>query len=411
MTKRTILIIVTASVVVIAVAIAVYFLLLAPKNTLVVAPNGATFGLSGDQANLGGAQDFNTQESAPTAQEVAPRFVKISSSPVAKGVVVVSKMETAVVSSQTASSSASIPVQTVGVRYVERATGNIYNYSIFSRTLSRISNQTLPGVVDVAWSLDGAYAFSRYLTQETGDMVQTYALAEDSNQSYFFEEGLEQVLVTPEGLVLTLLPSSTGSIATLAKPDGTSVRTLFSSPLSSIRLAVSGSDYLAYTKASAGSSGYVFKVDGKTGSFERVAGPHPGLTALPSPSGKTILLGYRSGNSLKLELFDVATRISTALPVATLPEKCAWSADETELYCGVPRALGGTLPDSWYQGGVTLSDRFWKIDVENRLASLLFDPEQLAEVSIDAVSPVADSVSRSLIFTNKTDGSLWLYEL
>ena len=71
----------------------------------------------------------------------------------------------------------------------------------------------------------------------------------------------------------------------------------------------------------------------------------------------------------------------------------------------------GTLPDSWYQGAVSFSDRFWKIDVENRLASLLFDPEQLAEVRIDTVSPVADSVSRSLIFTNKTDGSLWLYEL
>jgi|CXWL01.1.fsa_nt_gi hypothetical protein len=385
-----------------------FFFFRVSSSDIIVAPPGTLFGTSGGAVPTNTSNPSSELE-APTAREVAPRFTQISTEPVAKGFL--ARTSDVNVSFGTGTSTLLGTLKETEIRYVEKETGNLYVYTVNAKTLTRIANQTLPGVVDVAWSQDGSYAFARYLSEETGDLVQSYALTTNNVEGYFLEEGLEQILVTPKGLVLTLLPSSTGSIATLANPDGTGVNSLFSSNLSALRLLSAGDNYIAYTKASAGSSGYVFKVDGKTGSFERLIGPLSGLTVLSSPSGKTLLVGYRSGNSIRFELFDVATRVFTSLPIATFPEKCAWTLDETEAYCGVPRALSGTLPDSWYQGGVSFSDRFWKVDVENRLATLLFDPHQLAEVEIDAVSLLVDDVSRSLLFSNKRDGSLWLYEL
>jgi len=112
-----------------------------------------------------------------------------------------------------------------------------------------------------------------------------------------------------------------------------------------------------------------------------------------------------------MSLFDTTTRSSIVLPLSTLSEKCAWSSDEAFIYCAIPSSFTGTLPDDWYQGAVSTSDRLWRIDLTARLATLLIDPNEAAEVSIDAVGVTVDSASDSVTFTNRKDGSLWVYDL
>jgi hypothetical protein len=354
-----------------------------------------------------------------TGEEVAPNLVRITQGPVALGSLVFLAPKEIVEEEgpDTGTSSASVAkkgktIFVPEVRYVERKSGNVYKYEFNEKLLSRISNRTLPGIQEAAWTADGKTAFLRFLSanQSGTEVAETYALPTESEGGYLLESGLDQVVVSGTSTVITLLPSTTGSIATAARADGANAKTLFTSSLSSLRLYPAGKGVGAFTKPSAQMDGFGFMVSA-AGAFDRILGPYRGFTMLPSPSGKQVAYSYLSGQTLVASVMDTATRASTALPVALLPEKCVWAADEQSIYCAVPRSMSGSWPDSWYQGAVSFSDRIWKIDLLARTAVLVVDSVAVANTPIDGVSLSIDANSDVLLFTNKADGSLWAYDL
>lgn len=408
---RRVLIILGIVIVAIALIAAVYFLFFAPKGTGITArPSiGNPFGESPDASGDGTSVTGDIPSGA--GDEVAPSLIRITQGPVAFGSLASTTSETITTPGETASSAPKTSVvNDTLVRYVERTTGNVYEYRLGKRSLTRLSNRTLPGVQEASWVPDGSMAFVRFLSADA-DGVDTYALPAMGDDGYFLESNLSQVLVSGSSTLVTLLPSSAGSIATVAKSNGTGAKTLFSSLLSMLHLSDAGrAGYAAQTYASAQTDGFGFLVS-TSGTFERVLGPLRGLTLLPSPTGKSVLYSSVSGNSVRSAVLDVASRTSTTLPIGALPEKCVWTADESAVYCAVPRAMSGTWPDSWYQGAVSFSDRIWKIDMTARVAVLVVDTATVAKVDVDAVSLTIDKKSDALIFTNKKDGSLWLYDL
>ncbi len=402
-----------AAIVLILIALGVYFFFFAPKTPgISVSPTQNPFG-EGQDAPAGG--DTTTGVESQAGDEVAPNLVRITEGPVALGTLArgISEKIITTTGSGTSTATSSTTVFDTEIRYAERESGNVFAYRFNKRTLTRISNRTLPGIQEASWSGDGALAFLRFLTttENGSERIDTYALpTEREDGGYFLEGGLDQVIVSGTSTVVTLLPSTTGSIATIARIDGANAKTLFSSNLSSLRLFPAGKGYAAFTKASAQSDGFGFVISA-SGAFERVIGPLKGLTLLPSPSGKSILYSYVSRNTVSAGVIDVATRAITSLPVAALPEKCVWAPNETAVYCAIPRTMTGTWPDSWYQGTVSYSDRFWKVDLAARAAVLIVDPLAVANTPVDGVSLAIDPKADALIFTNKRDGSLWAYDL
>ena len=77
----------------------------------------------------------------------------------------------------------------------------------------------------------------------------------------------------------------------------------------------------------------------------------------------------------------------------------------------MPRSIEGTLPDDWYQGAVSFSDRIWRVSLDGRIAALIVDPKTVGDVDIDAVNLTIDARADVLVFTNKKDGSLWSYDI
>ncbi len=391
---------------------AVYFIFFFGKGSVVVEDPGSPFDTSGDYADPGTVEQLplgQVGSGGQAGEQVAPRLIKITAGPVAFGSVAFSSF------TQGASSTGTYDTE---VRYLERASGNAYAYRARERTLTRISNRTLPGIYEASWLSDGSLVYARYLSGVDGsEIIETYALpiGEDAEVEggggYFLEQGLEDVTVQGTTTLATLLPNTNGSIATVAAPDGETFRTLFSSPLSSLRLFFSGKNFVTFTKASAQSSGYGFLVDSASGAFEHILGPLKGLSVLPSPKGTYVFYTYALGSSLRSELLTLSDRFSKAIPIGTLSEKCVWAADESSLYCAVPRAVSGTLPDDWYQGALSFSDRIWRIDLDGRVAVLVVDPKTVGNVEVDAVNLSVDSENNILIFTNKKDGSLWAYDL
>lgn len=402
---RRFFLIIAAIALLILLGAAAYFVLFNKGPEVTAEQPGSLFGTSEEPGiPVDGTPPPPLGQAAQGAGEVvAPGLVKISADPAAVGAVAFQVRE---VSSTT-------PTIDTEVRYVDRRSGNIYAYRLSARTLTRLTNRTLPGVMEARWLSDGSRAYVRFLSEGEGQALhaETFALPAVGDDGYFLETDLSDIAVTGSSTLLTLLPNSNGSVATVAKPDGTSPKTLFTSLLSSLRILPAGPGYVAYTKASAQTSGYAYLVGGSSGAFERVLGPLRGLTVLPSPTGKTILYSYLSGTTLRTELMDTATRTTTVIPLATLPEKCVWAPDEKSVYCASPRSLPGTLPDDWYQGAVSFSDRLWKIDLAGRVAVLVVDPGTVAQVDVDAVGLAIDPNATALVFTNRKDGSLWVYSL
>jgi hypothetical protein len=414
---RRFLIIIGALILVIGLTLGVYLLFFSAKAPTLTVEDGTSFGVSGDYVPQGSADTPKGEvgeTKADAGETVAPRLVRITDTPVAFGAVAFGVRET--VSTQNEGTSTATSTTTrfdTEVRYLERASGNAFAYRVGERTLTRLSNRTLPGVYEASWLSDGSKAYARFLSKGGNgeETLETYMLPlVEGETGYFLEPDLSEIAVRGTSTVVTLLPSASGSIATAASPKGDNVRTIFSTPLSALQLLISGNSYAAYTNASAQKDGYGFLV-GSGGTLERVLGPLRGLAVLPSPSGTYLFYTYLSGSALRSELLETASRVATAIPINTMAEKCVWAPDEMSVYCAVPRSISGTLPDDWYQGATSFSDRIWKVDLSARVAVLIIDPQNAGGVAIDATNLAIDEKEDVLVFTNKTDGSLWAYDL
>lgn len=402
MNKR-ILIIVAAVIVVLGLLVGAYFFFFAGKTPSLSTSPTPTFTSAGDQTPTQTAASGPIQGAGTV---VAPRLIRIAAGPVAKGAVALS------IPAQLAGSTTEAVLPDTEVRYIERASGNVYAFLVHDRVLTRIGNKTLPGALEATWLPDGSRAFVRYLSSEGGtEQISTYALSANGADGYFLPANLSSLGVIDQSTIFTLLSNANGSVASIAPLSGSVSSTLFNSPLSSITLAPLGKDFVATTKAASSIEGYAFLVSGKTGSFSRILGPHTGLSTLPSPKGDRVLFSYVYKGKLFTSVISMSARTITPLPVTTLAEKCAWSTDGNTIYCGVPTAVTKDLPDSWYQGVDTFSDRLWKIDLATRLATLITDPTTISGVRIDMVSLTLDALDDVVVFTNKIDNSIWAYDL
>lgn len=339
-----------------------------------------------------------TAPGAPTA--VSPRLVKISVGPVVSGMVVVN------VKAANASSSPDTVVS-----YIERQSGNVYSYSALSKTLTRTSNKTLPGIQSASWLPNASVAFVRYLSGKDFSTVNTYSLPANGVGGFFLPQNITGLSVSSTS-VLTTVSGVNGSSVSTVRTDGTRSSEVFTTPLSSIRASFAGKNqYLVYTKPSSKLAGSAFLVD-SAGHFSRIAGPLDGLVALASPSGKWAVVSYVSGGVMQMELVNTVTGAVFPLPVATIADKCVWTNNDSSLYCSIPVGPpAGNYPDDWYQGVVHFSDRVWKIDVSARYAQLILDFNKETEMPLDAEALAIDPAITSLVFINRNDGSLWFYSL
>jgi len=385
-------------IILIGIAAFVYFYFFANKAG-VVAPNGSTnLPVAGQGTPITG--DTSGSGAALT---VTARLVKISAGPIVPGEVVVN------IPAENASSS---PEPEVAVNYIERQSGNVYAYRTHSGTLTRTNNKTVPGILSAQWLPDASFAFVRYLSGSDFSTINSYALPSSDSGGFFLSQNIADIAVSSTS-ILVLASGVNGSVASTEHTDGTHTLEVFTTPLSSLRISFAGkSRYLAYTKPSATLDGSAFLVD-DTGHFSSIAGPHNGLVALSSPSGKWVLVSYTLDTVMQMELINTTTGDTVPLPVATIADKCVWTADDSSLYCGIPvsPASGYAYPDDWYQGVVHFSDRIWKIDVADRYAQLVLDFPKETKDSLDAQALAIDPLDTVLVFMNKNDGSLWSYSL
>jgi len=389
-----------------------YFLLggKAPSGLPII--GGSPFGTPPDQNDGGSATSSDSGENgAPTGgenglgangQPINPLF-KVSEGPIAGGV-------------------SFLKNGSEYVRYVDRATGHVTEVKISTLERTKILNTTRPHIYEAIWKSDGSGFIERSLDGD--DEVISNMSVSISKPSSTSTDGLllakltllrgdvGDIVVTPDGSLVYNL-RDTGAVA-ISSFLGERPRTLFTMPFTSWKiLPVSNTLSLISTKPSAFALGYAYNLDLRSGSLTKVLGPLPALSIKPSSDGGRIAYSFNGGDKMELQTQNLKTKVVSTISPATLAEKCVWSKKLTSiLICGIPESgLGREVPDLWYQGVTTYSDKVWRFNVDTETAEILLDPEGGFNLNVDVTDPALSPDEGYLLFTNKNDLSLWAIRL
>ncbi|MEX2013677.1 MAG: hypothetical protein WD897_02070, partial [Parcubacteria group bacterium] len=309
--------------------------------------------------------------------------------------------------------------QTV-VRYVDRATGHIYDVDLGTLDKTKVTNNTLPKIYEAYFRSDRNAVLLRFLKDDS-DTVENLSLTltppqATSSTLYAVSSTLLggdiSAVAVGSGNTLIYARRDTSSIVT-STFNGTGARTLLTLPFTDWRLATAGNSLVVYTKASANASGFAYTLNTSNGAFVKILGPLNGLVVIPSSIGNRVLYSYVEHNGTKAFAKNLTNNALAEISPATLAEKCVWSARNAGiLFCGAPTdGLGIDEPDNWYRGATHFSDRIWLFDTNISIAQVLTEPKRSLNIDIDVVEPKLSPGEDYLIFINKTDLSLWALRL
>jgi hypothetical protein len=309
------------------------------------------------------------------------------------------------------------------LRYVDRATGNIYETFADKIEEKKFSTTVIPKVYEAYWGNGGNSVIMRYLkddekTIETfaGNLPKEYLGADttvaNEVKGAFLPEDVENMSVSPDaGSIFYLFNVGNNMVGTTLNLLSNKKAQIFTSPFTEWLSQWPDSKMITLTtKPSSGLPGYMYAMDPSNKNLNQVLGNINGLTTLTSPNGKLVLYG---DDNLSLYVYHLDTKVSDLLGVKTLPEKCVWGKLGDTVYCAVPKTIeAGQYPDAWYQGEVSFSDQLWKMDIKGGNATLLADPITISGgEDIDGIKLALDTDENYLFFVNKKDSFLWEFNL
>lgn len=311
------------------------------------------------------------------------------------------------------------------VRYIEKATGHIFEAELFSANKNRISNTTIPLVYNAIWGNKNNSLIARYL-KEDNQTVDTFSLTlkstsgtvsdspqgENTIAGVAFPRNISDISVFGSS-IFYLVQDEDSSTGVISNFDGGNKKQIWNSPIKDVLSQFVNSRTVALTtKLSQNLPGFLYFVDTSSGQVRKILGDVLGLSTLTSPdANKVLFLENESG--AEMSIFDQNAKSTVKITPTTFPEKCLWSRkDKSALYCAVPReSLDGRSLISWWQGFISFTDDIWKYDLKNNTSSLMENLSNDTSEQIDVIKPVLSDNEQSLIFINKRDNALWSLDL
>ena len=263
------------------------------------------------------------------------------------------------------------------VRFMERATGHVYDAKIPTVEKARVSNITSPKDYETVFNSKGTEAISRFLNGESISTIYTQiststATTSIKNIAYPFNT---DIVIAKKDSIFYTVKSTDGSAGYLTTFDKKKSTQVFSSPLQNLLATWSGGDIIAvFPKPHSEYPGVLFFVNTKTGITKQILSGVNGLTALPNKDA-TYFLYNTNPKDLSLAAEKVSSNSDTNLQIKTLPEKCVWSQKNiTVAFCAVPNYVPETgYPEKWYQGVVSFNDSVYKINIATGEESVVYN--------------------------------------
>ncbi|MBU2109719.1 hypothetical protein KKB71_02060 [Patescibacteria group bacterium] len=300
------------------------------------------------------------------------------------------------------------------IRYIEKATGHIFEINPDGQSRERISNTTILKSFESFWSADAGSLVIRYL-EDSGDYfnVRNFSgsiATTTSLEGIFLANEIKAMAVSPiENNIFYIIPSKDTNIGITATFGNEKQKQVLETPFSEFIVNWPSSDIVSLlTKPSSSTEGFLYFLNIKTKSLDKILGDIKGLSALVSPDAKKILYSQNERGKTSTKILDIKEKSSSALGLDTLAEKCIWSKkDKSVVFCGVPvLSLTVNNLDDWYQGLASFNDAVWMINLSTSETNILLENSET-----DIINPFLTFDEDYLIFTNKKDSTLWSLKL
>ncbi len=317
-------------------------------------------------------------------------------------------------------------------RYIERATGHVYETSYNAESNTRISNVTIPKSHESLFINSGNQIIYRYIDEDNPETIKTYVSNFNYNSSsgiiaeifslndsdgYFLMDNITHIIKSISDNLFALI-SRKGSGGfnsvgfTIDKEDISKIDVILESEISEFIPQWINDDYVALTTmASHTSDGYLYKLNLDTGVLERVIGPFKGLTTNFSPNGKYVILSISTGTGYETYVYNIETSAVNKTFVNTVADKCVWTADSVEFFCGGQISLPDEMPDLWYKGIFKFSDILISHDMNDFEFKVYNEYNRNLIPQLDFTNMKISEKGDYIIMQDKTDLTLWAYDL
>lgn len=315
-------------------------------------------------------------------------------------------------------------------RYIERSTGHLYEAREDSLTQTRLSNTTIPRVVDAVFEKSGQRALLRILKedQETIDTLSATIKSKSTTsptvsgiiadgfalEGPYLSSNLIDSNINENGLAYLVPKNAGGSSLITSSFDDLAKKIIYDSPLKDWVISrVNQSKVLLTTKADSRVPGFAYLLNTSNGTTEKIVGDISGLTMIVSPDEKWGIYSLSRNPEIDTFVLNLETGETKKFGVKTLPEKCVFDQKNSNIvYCAGPTQMPRVpLPESWYQGTVSLNDNLWKVDLSSQdYQELLLDREEVDQ-SFDMTKLVVSPDGDFILFINKKDLTLWSLEI
>lgn len=302
----------------------------------------------------------------------------------------------------------------------DRKTGHIYENLASTTDIVKISNYTLPGAEEVYFT-DNSSLVVRKLEDDNDTISTKYIkLIKEFSTSTIYSTDVRDINIDSSNISFSntakrifYFINRTGR-GVVASADGSIRTNAITTTISEWLSQFVNKDMVALTtKPSAFFKGYLFILNTNgAGKNTYILGEKYGFNTLVSPDGKKVIYNEILNNTLETFIFDIKSKSSTYVSQSTIVDKCSWSADSKQIFCGIPQKLyEAAYPEAWYKNDISFSDNVWAINADTGSFRLIIALQDQVSTPIDVYKINVSKDEKHLLFQDKITLTLWKYDL
>ena len=300
---------------------------------------------------------------------------------------------------------------TPAILYVEAGTGHVFSIDLETGEESRLSGTTIPSSQEAEITPNG-----KYIMYRSGEgsgrtyLVGTISSTTNELSTSDLDESIISFSATNDNHFLYAVKTQNSTIGKSYNPEDKTSKTLFTLPFRDATIdwgSTASDSHFAYPKTTSKLESFLFKIDSTK--ISRL--PIDGYGMSASGNNDLVIYSKQDNGEYKTFFYNISEDLVTKHVLTTIPEKCAFSTNNSELVICAQSTINNNLniPDSWYSGETYFADSIWQTTLAGS-ATMLINTESESGRELDIVDIDLGVDDKNIYFLNKNDKTLWLYE-